>query len=488
MPSPAVSTALAAFLRGTEPRALVLARAHGGPALIARALLDEVRRAFLGKAASLAIADWPRSYWILLLGRPELADPDQDLPDHPLYELASTRRIALLLRLVLGLEPAGAARVLELSEPAYRALLADAEDQLARLGIGPVVLSRWQEGFLEQTRVQAERWETPPELAPTDSVPTPAPARPSLRWRPVFWALLGLAALLVLALLARLLWLPAERSAEPPTAEAATAPSPTVLPLPRSPGSGASAEALPLDPDFALLAVDPNAPWREVAKLSWWSAVRGDPLPEPPPASSEPVPSWPALTIEERSLLAAVAAHWQALDDSSRRALLGRVQLWLAADPARRQAWHAAHAQWLQRPAVERAQLRARFSEWQALPDSEQQLLRRLTLDFGALPPQTQQALQADFAVLSAQQQADWALGPRLGRQLPRLRPLLAFVPAAEQEGLFDALNRLDDAEREALASRVAAMGEAERRALRTRVLATDPRQRVLLLLQVARG
>ncbi|HAI58808.1 MAG TPA: hypothetical protein DCM32_02900 [Xanthomonadaceae bacterium] len=102
------------------------------------------------------------------------------------------------------------------------------------------------------------------------------------------------------------------------------------------------------------------------------------------------------------------------------------------------------------------------------------------------MPEAERSALRAAFAALPAQRQRDWALGPRLGRELPGLRPLLAFVPAAEQAALGAALEGLGATTRQALAERVAAMGTAERAALRGRVLAAPPERRVALLAEAA--
>ena len=94
--------------------------------------------------------------------------------------------------------------------------------------------------------------------------------------------------------------------------------------------------------------------------------------------------------------------------------------------------------------------------------------------------------MRAAFAALDAQAQRDWALGPRLGAQLPGLRPLLAYVPADEQAALIDALEALGDEARQALATRVATMGTAERAALRGRVLAAAPEARPGVLAEAA--
>lgn len=488
-PSP---PALAAFLRGIEPRADVLLRALAGPDLDSAALLTRLRSEFGGRAARLPLAEWPLRYWGLLLAAPELQQPARGLPSHPLYALAPTRRLALLLRLVVGLEPAGAARVLGLSETAYRALWADAEDKLAQAGVGPAVLLRWQEGFQQQVRsASPTRPETGAAAAP---VPTAAPAKPKQRWRDRLAGLraglgrrcgspqrvlLGLLlAVLLAALAATFLWPPA-----PPASSAAVGAVQALAASAPPPALGRE-DRLLVDPDLDLLLAPEDAPWRlGVGLLSWWSGERGDSLPALGPAAPVPVAiAWSALPSALRAGLVEAEAAWPALAPAEQAALLRRAEIWQAASVDRRSTWLTAYADWLARPALERAAVRARHSEWRALEAGEQQALEALAADWRALPEPDRQALAAAFAALPAAVREDWGLGPRLGRQLPGLRPLLAFVPADQQVALIDALAGLDDAERTALAERIARMGAAERAALRAAVLVADPAARSGLL------
>ena len=489
--------ALAAFLRGIEPRADVLLRAFAGPGLDSAALLARLRAEFGGRAARLPLAEWPLRYWGLLLAAPELQQPSSGLPQHPLYALAPTRRLALLLRLVVGLEPAGAARVLGLSETAYRALWSDAEDKLAEAGVGPAVLTRWQEGFQQQVRAA-----TParPEAAvpPTPAAPIavePATAAPKRRsaWQgrlarlragldhrrgsPQRWLLGFLLFVLLAALAATFLWPP---SPSPPlpagTVQALTAPAP--------PPAVGLEDRLLVDPDLDLLLAAEDAPWRlGVGLLSWWSAERGDALPALGPA--EPVPTalaWSALPAALRARLVEAEAAWPALTAVEQAALLRRAERWQVASAEQRRELLVAYADWLARPALERSALRARHAEWRALEVGEQQALETLAAAWRALPEVDRQALAGAFAGLPVAVREDWGLGPRLGRQLPGLRPLLAFVPADQQVALIDALADLDDAERAALAERIGRMGTAERAALRAAVLAAEPAARSGLL------
>jgi len=483
--------ALVAFLRGIEPRADVLLRALVGPGLDSDALRARVRTEFAARAARLPLAEWPLRYWGLLLAAPELERPAHDLPRHPLYDLAPTRRLALLLRLVVGLEPPGAARVLGLSETAYRALWNDAEDKLAAAGVGPAVLLRWQEGFQQQIRA-AGTTILPAPVVPGPSAPVPrTPPRGRLdrlgrrlregagRWRPQRIALGLLLGLLLAALAATFLWPPGR--AAPAGGTAAAAPQTLTAPPPRE---AALEERLLVDPDLDLLLAGADAPWREgVGLLSWWSAQRGDPLPPlgTPVAPPQALP-WAQLPAALRGRLAAVESAWPALTPAEQAALLGRAQAWEAATAEQRAALFAAYAAWLARPALERSALRARLAEWRALEPGEQQALAVLAAEWRALPEVDRQALATAFATLPAATREDWGGGLRLGRQWPGLRPLLAFVPAGQQVALIEALAGLSDAERSALAERLATLGAAQRAALRAEVLAAAPAERSDLL------
>jgi len=491
--------ALAAFLRGIEPRADVLLRAFAGPGLDSAALLARLRAEFGDRAARLPLVEWPLRYWGLLLAAPELQQTGGGLPRHPLYALAPTRRLALLLRLVVGLEPAGAARVLGLSETAYRALWADAEDKLAEAGVGPAVLMRWQEGFQQQVRTATPARPAaavPPAVAPVavDPATVAVPKRPTAwqaglarlrggldrrRRSPQRW-LLGLLLLVLLAALAAtFLWPPSPSpSPSPPAGAVQSLGAPAPLPV------AGLEDRLLVDPDLDLLLAAEDAPWRlGVGLLSWWSAERGDTLPALGP--TEPAPTalaWSALPAALRARLVEAEAAWPALAAAEQAALLRRAERWQAASAEQRRELLVAYADWLARPALERAALRVRHAEWRALEAGEQQALEALAAIWRALPEADRTLLAGTFAGLPVAVREDWGLGPRLGRQLPGLRPLLAFVPAGQQVALIEALAGLDDAERAALAQRIAGMGTAERAALRAAVLAAEPAARSGLL------
>ncbi|MCZ8115148.1 DUF3106 domain-containing protein [Silanimonas sp.] len=479
------SSALPAFLRGIEPRARVLSRAQAGPALDDERLLADVREEFSARAARLPLAEWPLRYWGLLLARDELGRPSGQTPAHPLYSLTHTRRLALLLRLVVGLEPAGAARVMGLSETAYRALWADAEDKLAEQGVGPAVLMRWHEAFQREARGEGVAGDAP--RTPTRHAAPVGRARAS-RWRPtpLQWGLGAMALVLLAVLAATFIWPPAPLAPSTAAASADDAAPATLEASPGSPPRDMAAE-LVVDPDFALLDAAPTAPWREgVAFLSWATVQRGTALPTPAAPAPLAVRPWGTLPSDRQALLAPVEAAWPALDAASQAALLGNAEAWSGYDTARREALRTAYAAWVERPALERSALRGAYAEWMALDAGEREALAATAAALAALPAEGQKAQRAAFAALDAEAQRDWAVGPRLGAQLPGLRPLLAFVPAGEQAALIAALEALGDPARAALAARVAAMGTAERAALRGKVLAAPAEARPALLAEAA--
>lgn len=445
-------------------------------------LLADVREAFCERAERLPLAEWPLRYWGLLLAREELGQPAGPAPAHPLYSLTHTRRLALLLRLVVGLEPAGAARVMGLSEAAYRALWADAEDRLAEQGVGPAVLMRWHDAFQREVRGDAVAVE-PSRAAARHAAPAREAMRP--RWRPTSlqWGLGAVLLALLAVLAATFIWPPAPRESAPVVLEAAPA---TLEAASAGPARDIEAE-LVVDPDFALLDAAPTAPWREgVAFLSWATVQRGGALPAAVAAAPARAQPWDTLPSEQRALLAPVRSAWPALDAVSQAALLENAEAWLGREASGREALRSAYAAWLQRPALERSALRAAYAEWTALDDGEREALAATAAALAALPAEEQQARRAAFAGLDAQAQRDWAIGPRLGAQLPGLRPLLAFVPADEQAALIAALEALGEPTRVALAERVGRLGTAQRAALRGKVLAAPAEERPALLAAAA--
>ena len=119
--------ALAAFMRGVERRAAVLAELQCGDAAAGDAALAVAMGGFRQTAGNTVMDDWPRRFWALLLAQPALRSRTPvaiavDATDC-LGEMGSGPRAALLLRLAAGLDETGAAAVLGVRTQTYRLAL-----------------------------------------------------------------------------------------------------------------------------------------------------------------------------------------------------------------------------------------------------------------------------------------------------------------------------------------------------------------------------
>ena len=126
----AVPAALSAFLRGVERRGALFAELQCGDRDAGDSALAAALRAFRNHAGALAMAEWPRRFWSLLVSAPPLRQASALAHWPPglqsLAPLGSDARRALLLRLVAGLPEDEAALVLGLDAAAYRQALTDA--------------------------------------------------------------------------------------------------------------------------------------------------------------------------------------------------------------------------------------------------------------------------------------------------------------------------------------------------------------------------
>ena len=126
----AVPAALSAFLRGVERRGALFAELQCGDRDTGDTALAAALRAFRNHAGELAMAEWPRRFWSLLVSAPPLRQASALAHWPPglesLAPLGSAARRALLLRLVAGLPEEEAALVLGLDMDAYQQALTDA--------------------------------------------------------------------------------------------------------------------------------------------------------------------------------------------------------------------------------------------------------------------------------------------------------------------------------------------------------------------------
>ncbi|WDM68058.1 hypothetical protein [Xanthomonas cucurbitae] len=128
--TPATPAALSAFLRGVERRGLVLAQLQCGDVAAAERALAAALRAFGSQAAGRPMAGWPTRFWSLLAAAPPLRrDPMPGTwlpPFTAVGRLQTADRLALLLRIVAGLEEDAASEVQGVAVADYRQALARA--------------------------------------------------------------------------------------------------------------------------------------------------------------------------------------------------------------------------------------------------------------------------------------------------------------------------------------------------------------------------
>lgn len=120
-------SAAAAFLRGIERRAAVLAELQCGDPMAGDRALAVTMALFRNQAAAAGFSAWPRVFWSTLLAQPAMANPGStgswEPPFAGLAELQPTPRAALLLRLAAGLQEESAADALGVSLGGYQEAL-----------------------------------------------------------------------------------------------------------------------------------------------------------------------------------------------------------------------------------------------------------------------------------------------------------------------------------------------------------------------------
>ncbi|UYK73400.1 hypothetical protein NG828_03425 [Xanthomonas sacchari] len=459
----AAPPALAAFLRGIERRAAVLADLQSGRPERGMPALAAAMRAFRSHAAALPMADWPLRFWKLLAAVPTLrqADAADGAWPAPLAHLRSLQpadRLALLLRIVAGLDEPLAAQVLQLTTEDYQQALARAcpRDAGGRPdAVGWRALAEAAQQCLRDlppARLQALAQLRDAAIAGSTASPAPAkapaPAAAAAAARPrrrgarsaLRTRLAGaVIAVVVLALVGTVFWdrLPWHRP------RAATAAGGSDASLALGDTGPVQVEVLPPESDTASappLPADPPAPLPEPAIYdldfyAWYAAGA------PPPRIERSAPSAADLAEAAEAPPAATVAP--------------------AVAPAATTP-----------PGLTPTQLRARQAAWDALPAAAQARLRQVATAFAGLPIEQQHSLHAQFAEMDALERHGWLLGPELGAEFWALQPLLGYVPEGQRQALLGLLRGLPADQREHLALLSQRTPPQDRAALRRDLLA----------------
>jgi hypothetical protein len=445
-PAPPPPAAVAAFLRGLDRRAQLFASVQAGDPVRGARALAAVARVFAAEAGQWPLAHWPRQYWRLLLVTPSLrhaAMPEAQAILPGIARLPPEQRAGVLLHLVAGLEDDAAAAALGLAVPAYQALI---RDSLPSNELGQPDVDVWR-AWRAAAQRELERAAEPPPAANVAQAPVP-PRRPSpnamqetAAAHGVRWLWLGVGAC-ALAFVAAFFIHPAGREVihqwfatikrEP-------------LPAAAAPKARFDAADLALHPDRERIAAPLEAWFADRLALLAWLANAAD------PALPDPVPL-PILLDTQRP---------RPLDPGNQaRSLSRRMRQWDALPPRLR------------------GLQRGHWQAWRALEAGERAQLRAVGLRVRQLSGDEQQALHGRFAAQGFDARAGWWLGPRMGRDWPRVAALFGYVEETQRERLLRFLREASADEIDACARLAQSTPPELRAALRAELLAQPAAQR----------
>ena len=470
--------AQAAFLRGVERRAAVLAELQCGDDATGDAAVAVAMRQFQADAGSLPMGQWPARFWQALLAQPGLRShqggSNGPEPIDALAGLDPGSRAALLLHLVAGLDETAAAAALGVAGPTYRRAVRRA---LPRGVDGHADLTSWRR--LQQQIQQRLKGLPPPRLvrlgrnreaalAGAGQAALPHAGRPRSRLLlPLLWGALALCALGFGATF----WMDAGGRGGGPQ-----------LPV-EAPASRYSADAGRIaHRDFALLA-DPQgvAQASQLAFHSWLADQGQDgttPVATAARTGVEPDPAVPvrlpvASAAVDPALLADFSNILPRLQPAQRARLQQQAAQWSGWSAAERRDFTTRTAQWDALSPSEQGAARERYRAWLALPPQARVRIDAAARRYRALPSEQQRELRASFDALDRSLQRGWLLGPGLGADYAKLQPLLAQVPAAEHAELLRVLRAMTVTQRDDLAVLVQRTPPQERARLRRELVST---------------
>jgi hypothetical protein len=474
-PTPA---AVAAFLRGVERRAALLAEFQCGDVASGDVALGAAMRAFAHGAGAAPMAEWPRRFWSLLLAAPQLrrAAPASEWPPawRTLAGLGHGMRAALLLRLVAGLDVDEAAVVLAVPPDACRGAIIRALPRIAQAPSAAETWTGWEGAVLQALKAlpatrlaQLARLREHALGAGSMAAGRSPPASRPLarnRWHPRWpmWAVAGLCALALSATFLRPQWFAWRTGFDARVATEA-------LPAADAPAARYDAGlAAWSHRDFALLA-DPAGlgEAQRLPLLAWYAAQRATraaadaampavqapaleaAMPLPEPVEAAPVASaLPPTPATDTPLPEAVEAAIARLPAPSQPSLRADARRWQAWTPAQQTAYRQRQAQWDALSPAVRGEQRARYAAWRALDPQARRAIADAARAYDALPPEQREGQRSNFAAQDVATQRGWLLGPVLGADYAKLQPLLAQLPEAQHADTLRVLRALTPAER----------------------------------------
>ncbi|AWV06099.1 RNA polymerase sigma factor sigma-70 region 4 domain-containing protein [Marilutibacter maris] len=299
-PRPA-SAALAAFMRGVERRAAVLAELQAGDAAIGDAAVEAALYAFRSETDYLSMNEWPQCFWAVLLAQPSLqrhvgVSIALEATDR-LAELGHGPRAAVLLHMAAGLGEDDAARVMGISPASYRLALhkamADPGGGLSGEQVWLQLREQVQRRIRGLSEARQSRLAQARETALAGALPEPAAEAPMPRVEPrpspsprrrgliaLLWLLLALCALAFVATF----WWPFRGLGPFASWSPAIDGAVRVEPLPAAEPPARTYDgvaALVAHPDFERLADPENAAIADDLAFYSWLAAEADGPPDP---------------------------------------------------------------------------------------------------------------------------------------------------------------------------------------------------------------
>ena len=407
------SFALLGFFQGVVRSAFSVAQLQLGNLPLAERVVTDVMRAFVLPAEKYPVAEWPDRFWRILAERLKRMDASPVSNKGPLSHLTAISaedRLALLLRIVVGLDESRAARAIGHHVDHYQHCLSKA---CPRDSNGRPDADAWRALAVAcQLHARAHEQEHLRQLSRQAIYSAGRETRRPGRYR-VLDLLLAPASVIALVLLALLLvyhrplshqlqraqFHPPMRHKSLPTAAVVVEALPN-MPAPVKSGLVAQpstmlGDSTPLDTEHWLAL--------HADFLAWSLSALPKPLSTPSLAGlSEP--------LCQNDRLEKTLQETMQRSDIARRA---------------------------------RQDLEEKFRAWQETAPTERMDMARSAAVIKTLSEEQRQLLCRRFAAMDRTEQEGWWLGPRIGLYYSKLQPLIGFVPENEREALIQSLRIL---------------------------------------------
>ena len=407
------SFALLGFFQGVVRSAFSVAQLQLGNVPLAERVVMDVMRTFVLQAEKYPLAGWPDRFWRILAETLTRLDTPPVSSEGPLSHLTvinAEDRLALLLRIVAGLDESRAARAIGHPVDRYQHCLSRA---CPRVSDGRPDPDAWRALAVAcQLHARAHEQEHLQQICRQAIDCGGSETRHPGRYR-VLGLFFALASVIALVMFALIMWYhrplshQSQRTQFHPPLRHESIPTAAVV-----------VEALPkmIVPVESALVAQPSNMLGDSTLLDTehWLALHADFLAWSLSALPKPT-STPSLTGLSEPLCQ---------NDRLRKTLQETMQM---SDNARRA----------------RKDIEERFRAWQDAAPIERMEMARSAAVIKTLSAAQRQLICRRFAAMDRTEQEGWWLGPRVGLYYSKLQPLIGFVPENERAALIQSLRIL---------------------------------------------